>query len=99
SRETSETFIPAQVDSLNHLPSDSPFAVYSDINPSAEVFKTYDYVETTKLMNEYLVNTYRNVYDRLEPGQPIRDFPVNAEILERELNTIIPTPTPSPNAQ
>ncbi len=99
SRETSETFIPAQVDSLNQLPSDSPFAVYSDINPSAEVFKTYDYVETTKMMNKYLVDTYRNVYDRLEQGQPIRDFPVNAEILERELNTIIPTPTPSPNAQ
>lgn len=88
------TFIPAQRESLNSIPKNSPFAVFSDINPSARKFKVPVYPAVTKALYDFLDKSYQTNFAGLKPGEPLKSFDVNTSSLERELNDALPTPIP-----
>lgn len=88
SKTATNTFVPAQITSLNQIPKTSPFAVYSDINTTADKFISPNYENTTAIMSNYLINLYSQYNQRSGFGDknPIN---VNTASLQNDLDAYI----------
>jgi ABC-type glycerol-3-phosphate transport system substrate-binding protein len=98
--ENRNTFVPSQLESLNEIPKDSPFAVYSDIAPSVEKFVSPDFEETSKILRNSLTQGYKDTFGKLTNGQkPVR-FIMSSAVIQQDLNNLVKVlnPTPSPTA-
>lgn len=93
------TFVPYNQNSLNEIPKESPFAIYSDIAPTAELFKTPNYELTTEVIDTFLLDSFQTNFSRLKPGDVPTKFMVNTATLENTLNKLViltPSPTSTP---
>jgi len=87
--KNTNTFIPSQLESLNQIPKESHFSVFSSLDPTAEKFITPDYTATSKIMNTYLTDIFKDNYSRLQPGDKLKEFRADPTPLERNLNEFI----------
>lgn len=77
-----QTFIPAQITTLNKIPRGSPFAAFSDINPTAQRLKSHDESHVNDILDNYLLEVYDNYYLTAIPGDKT---PLNFEYKKIEL--------------
>jgi ABC-type glycerol-3-phosphate transport system substrate-binding protein len=92
SLETRKTFIPAQLESLNKIPRDSKYSVFSDLNPTAQRFKVARYGDVRQAMSQYLIDLYKPSFDNPRPEQ-IPNFRIeNANALQLRLNNLLVEP-------
>lgn len=86
SKKTVNTFVPAQITSLNQIPKTSPFAVFSDINTTADRFLSIEYDGTTEVINNYLIRIFE-LYGN-KSGYPDRPpIQISTNSLQTELDT------------
>ncbi len=83
------TFIPAQLESLASIPKESPFAVFFDICPNAERFKTPDYENTNELLKKYLQDGFNRNFGQLAKGQKLQTFVAPSSNLQASLNDLL----------
>lgn len=87
SEKAENTFVPAQITSLKKIPKTSPFAVFSDINTTADRFLSIEYDRTTELLNNYLVRIFNSYESASGYGdKPQIQFSINS--LQSEFDTL-----------
>jgi multiple sugar transport system substrate-binding protein len=89
----SDTFIPAQITALNKIPKGSYFAVFADINPTAQRIKTHNQETVDEIIDKYLRGVYDGYYKDLAQKSGKIELKFKSEELEQMLNSSIPRPT------
>ncbi len=87
--KSDETFIPAQIPALNKIPRGSYFAVFADINPTAQRLKTPNTDKFDEVINNYLIEIYDNYYRNIAQNTGNTQFKFDPKQLERVLNTTL----------
>ncbi len=91
SKNAENTFIPGQLACLNQIPRNSPFAVLSDISPTAEKFNAPYYTDTTNLLSTYLTESYDNYYRLYPQATSLQPLKYETSRFETELNNLVKT--------
>ena len=83
--KNTSTFVPAQITTLNKIPRTSPFAAFSDINPTADRIKTFNEDSFDIAIESYLTETFDSYYKTAIPGENTA-FKFDIKKLESTLN-------------
>ncbi len=86
-----ETFIPAQITALNKIPRGSYFAVFADINPTAQRLKTLNTDKFDEVINNYLIEIYDSYYRNAASKDGKAQFKFDPKQLEQMLNATLPS--------
>lgn len=81
------TFIPAQSQSLKDIPQNSPFSIFSTVNPSAKKFMSPVYENVSEEMEMFLEQSYQTNMTAAG-GQKLNTFEYRSKTLEDSLNKI-----------
>jgi multiple sugar transport system substrate-binding protein len=81
--QKSSTFVPSQQKSLNDIPASSPFAVFSNINPTAQKFLSPRPASTFTILEDFLTDSF---IENFKNGLIPKDFKFNGITLEKTLN-------------